>query len=1390
MDAYNYDALKSALLGPVQQVVNTKDERTEAALGRLEKVFGEVAAKIDKLVQVESDSARQHAAAAIDSHKDAFKKGGGAKSLGKMGENTFGSKKALERIVKMGSSPRTFWVGVGHYNTKALNQLTDAFKAAGCCPGGGSGATSALIDIADKAGKAGATSKVGGMMGTATGEDIGGGAGGVSGAAMNALKHTSKAWLTSLLAGAGNILAGALSSGFELNLTDAFSGAFRAANNFRMEIRAIKQATDGFVESNRAMEPTFQGLYHTLRASGVTANKVFEMISKAQKIGIRDSKIAQSIVGTATNTASILGMEAGVVNDIFMGWHQQLGLSTMELATMGQSMKEIAKQSGVMGKRLENALASADKIAEKLRNAGVFTAAAGRNVTALTVEFEKFGVGPAGAKILDALSSRHSFLETDPITRGYLERVARQSGNGEIQQRVRGGTLLHSPTASKEFFGAMEKDMRRMLGHFGPAIEGVFAKSGRKLDLTTMKMEQIPEIFRVLEEQGEHQLYGVISDLIKRQTGMDVGEITRMAEAGQNATKTTGERIKDMEKELAGFVKGSDNYRQKEQQILQAQVNEMQAGFTELYSLQKNRGAMGEAKFQENLVKRLEATMGPDRAREFAKNLSGEATKMVQGVVKRADTVGINANKVIKEIGGYRSMEDLAMGVSKGDKNAQETMNKLIQRIEQQEKVAADPIESIKDNVKGIHDWLTTGIFGTLKAIGDTALSILGWVALLGPATFAVYNIWKMVSLFGKAKNFLGNLMGRGGAGGAGGAGTTALSRTAGGTGRIIYTESRALAGTAEVAAETGGAAGGLLGRLTGVLGKLAGPLQLLIGGVTGYFEAEGAKRTKGEGTLLGMLTGGADTGSMFSGMLGIEKGSTADKTLGVAGGAAWGGAAGLAIGAALAPFTAGISVPVAGAIGAIVGAASEILKIITDGTTLIYDILIKPFDAIWIAVKDTLGGMWDIVAGLFTLDPVRMLEGFGDIAMAIPNMIKRILEWIVDLPGNLIKLLWTGIKKTASFIWTSITGAIKSLAQHEIFGPIFKPFLEVITVLEELGTEVYNIFADIYSVFEPIIEAFGEIKKAIFGTTSGAGFLKDILKGVASAIGFVIEYGLKPFIWTIKTITGFVRDVVGFVKDIPNKIAALGDVLYDTFSNAFAKVWNFIMDFVPGGGFFKKDMPQEAAAAGGVGAAAAAAGQPLQGFASGTSNITQEGLAYIHRGETIIPEEMSLARGEPMSGIQSNMDALQQAISANFAEGTKMVASFLGLDKEPLRGEMATNNMHYDDVEDAVAKQVYGESPDGSALILPSMDTIAEYLTTTQSMLLENMIELMEAIKSNTAGSYAPSIVGSDGGGSRVSLRPGVKSIARDLTRGKWDLTFADNAPGAVTTEGRGGSA
>ena len=130
--------------------------------------------------------------------------------------------------------------------------------------------------------------------------------------------------------------------------------------------------------------------------------------------------------------------------------------------------------------------------------------------------------------------------------------------------------------------------------------------------------------------------------------------------------------------------------------------------------------------------------------------------------------------------------------------------------------------------------------------------------------------------------------------------------------------------------------------KLLGAIASKAGPIMaiadLAIGGFTGAGQADMSSSEqkaagveegigKGKAIGLGVLTGGAEKGSMFSESLGVEKGSAGDEAMGIAGAAGRGALVGAAIGSVI-PV---VGTAVGAAVGGIVGTVSEGFKVFSD---------------------------------------------------------------------------------------------------------------------------------------------------------------------------------------------------------------------------------------------------------------------------------------------------------------------------------------------------------------------------------------------------------------------------------------------------------------------------
>ena len=127
-------------------------------------------------------------------------------------------------------------------------------------------------------------------------------------------------------------------------------------------------------------------------------------------------------------------------------------------------------------------------------------------------------------------------------------------------------------------------------------------------------------------------------------------------------------------------------------------------------------------------------------------------------------------------------------------------------------------------------------------------------------------------------------------------------------------------------------------------------------------------------------------------------------------------------------------------------------------------------------------------------------------------------------------------------------------------------------TVFDALGGVVRGAilaFDGFWDGIQPVIGALGRLWDSLFGTsdmTSSFGdvmidvgdFLGQAFRVLGDVIGFLIDYGVRPLAWTIKTfmidpliwVGKVIGDVIGFFINFKDNMAALGEVLDEFLDN------------------------------------------------------------------------------------------------------------------------------------------------------------------------------------------------------------------------------------------------
>jgi len=807
-DAGNVDAksMMQSLSGKVSQILETKDTNAETALAKVVDAVNRLASKIDPGAKEESNGVERFANSVIQCYQEIFKKSGKEGEKRYKGESVEAKlgRKAIQQIVKMGASPNTFWVGIGHFNQKAISQFKRVLVDCGIC-GSGAKIVDTLNQTAKKDKTKQATQEVAnaGLPDVGDGGAMGGGPGGGGGNFQHVLGGLKNVGLiiSGWIAEIGNM--------FETKLTDSYKGVMIHSNKLRESLREVIFQTQGYSETNRAMEKDFMDLNQATISSGVSAAKFdeqwiknlktgFGYMSKAEKgdksreqILQRQIKTHKSVQTSALNTAATLGMSVDNTNDMFMSWHMQLGMSANQLANMGRSMKQISLSTGVTGVNLENAMKSADAVMKTMRDTGSLTDTAAENVINMSALAQKHGVEDTMAPLLKAMSGGSNLDKADPKTQGLLNSIMYgrgTEGSDGMYWSVKSGDILQDREKMAQGQSNMGNRARMALRASGVA------------NADTMDLSNITKAMKDMTSKQKSLVQNNFENIVRALPG----EFERVFRVFEEGKKTQGEKMVDVTKEIA-LAKARGSGGTDATKALVRKKNEMETGniqqvFGKISDEMKEGKTLEQAK--EAVFKETEGNFGTDYANELIKkDFGGSANKLMSGLQERAKASGKNLNDVLTSKG--MSEKNVLAALKNGTKDqritAAEVLDSAMAEIGQAESANRDPITKINDGIRLTNNYLQRIADSYLFGISDTLLQILFYgTKLASLAGVAIGLLTYMLPMM------LGS-----------GLGTKALAAA-----RTLIPAAKTALASAGAAAKTAlPSAGGILGRAKGFFG-------------------------------------------------------------------------------------------------------------------------------------------------------------------------------------------------------------------------------------------------------------------------------------------------------------------------------------------------------------------------------------------------------------------------------------------------------------------------------------------------------------------------------------------------------------------------------------------
>lgn len=901
-----------------------------------------------------------------------------------------------------------------------------------------------------------------------------------------------------------------------------------------------------------------------LKQTGVDQEKAFgAMVSNMQR-GIKQFNTMNRVSKIGLGLSTVIKSNAESTASEFADWNQFLGLSTDELESVAKSTILISQTVGVTGDNLLDAVKNAKKFAEEMRNAGFLTTKASKNLIQLSASAKKLGVESQVGRIQSGITSAVGlFFEADAQVQALAANAAASVG---LIQDLQQGTLFSDQDKLKSFTGGLEDMFQKLSGGISSQNIEVLSKTDPQLlALINMQMKaatglQASEFARVIKSFEEAGL--TVEDRINK---IDIRLTKTLTNTERTLLLTEKDALletkkqEDFNKKLekgATFIKDLSNV---ELQDREGQLNVIKQSFgTESGALE--------------YLNTLSDDIGKILTSEVPKLKEIDANDPLKAEAYRMELEQFNKSKDILA-SAKRSLDEYAEKVKKGEetldpqkmatlvenvKDAQGSMSEVSTALNNldsatqlestQRKLNAEFQTEIRDNVAKIVDntsmlmrlqllaTMTTGITALIANFSSFAGTSAGmWQAIKGIGQGIVDLPKTIGGIFSSIKNFpataLGFIKNQGiffaskfkeffsnftSLFGFSSIKNAPLIKPAG------FGYPSAITGGA--AATTGiGGAGKFLGGATKFLSKALLPLAAIHGVYSGITEAKESGRGSFAGGTFGLLTGGADTGSMLSSLVGAEKGGTTDTLLGIGGASARGALMGGGIGA----MFGGVGAAPGAAIGAIVGGIAELVKVLTS----------EKGGKIGRFISGVASSIWNFGKKIY--------EVFGakGIGMLIAGPFGLFAGAIIDLAG---RVDFAKIGEQISYLSNSVYGFAKNIYDNYISGFVS----EAIKSTEKLYGIAKKFLIPMFNVLGKL---GGKLWDSLIPKTEKmANSIKNIFNVTYKAISWVADS------WIGRRIQANLVDPIIKMGELIGDMAV---VMYDDYIDPLIKWTNYLIE-------------------------------------------------------------------------------------------------------------------------------------------------------------------------------------------------------------------------------------
>jgi phage-related protein len=483
-----------------------------------------------------------------------------------------------------------------------------------------------------------------------------------------------------------------------------FKGVVNEERKFTQDIRQAAYETAGVTKESQSLQKSFEQIGKTVKLTGFDRSEFQKEYIKNLKSGVKDQKKAVALTTSQLNTEKQIGVEAGSLGDTFVMLNNQLKLSDDQISEVGRGIREVGRNTGLVGSELAGVVNSSKQFVDQMRKAGSATASSISNVIALQAEFKKLGVEDVGSKVLSAISSTTGFYEAGVQTQSLIANAASKVG---LDFDMTTGGIVKS----NEKLKLLNKGL---------------IKTANSLGLGGSNLEEMRKNFENMSDDAKKK----INLTFKGAFGMEAGEALGTIEAFENKTKTLSEKLSDLNKEKSKNLTLEERatLAEKERSLkLSAGLKALTAlseAAIDVTSMDQALAKFGKRRSEfEGDIKALGGawTSETGAARTAIESSVNELNKGLKGAGKKG--LAIDSARIEKALKDPAALRELTEEINKGEKE-----------LATAQKAQNDPLTSMDQTLKEINDNIRNMSQGIISAIFNSPFggALLKLIAVLG----------------------------------------------------------------------------------------------------------------------------------------------------------------------------------------------------------------------------------------------------------------------------------------------------------------------------------------------------------------------------------------------------------------------------------------------------------------------------------------------------------------------------------------------------------------------------------------------------------------------------------------------------------------------------------